>query len=336
MINVTLPVDFANTLRGLSMNSFFINPLDYVFDENKAPRPPDFVETDSTLFLLNCSSLVLLIGFTALSYVCTVLLSKAPCSRVLRQYFTGLRQEYQWGVLLRIWIQLYLDLGFASLLQFYEFSWSHYGAIANGLVAGLCLTAFIASPIALLVFIKVNYRAMLGRSDTDFNKRWGILFLEFKQSNGHHSLASYPLFLFRRCMFAITLLHLHSYPSLQLLLSVTAALIVRLIQALLHLALLAQYQDKIAQTTALLGEIATFLTFVLVICFLWLEAKSQVGTVLGTVGQIIIMAGIGLNSVISLYGIGKTWVEMVRRFKQVLAHSKLHSLANASKPHTIK
>jgi len=71
-----------------------------------------------------------------------------------------------------------------------------------------------------------------------------------------------------------------------------------------------------------LGETVTLACFGITAFFLGIEANSRLGEVLGVVGKWVIFAGIGLNSIISISGVVRTWVELVRKFKQVVAQSK--------------
>ena len=228
-INVTLPEDLANTLQGLAMSSVFVTPFGYIYDENKAKEAPSFAKDNnytSTLFLINANSLVLASCAALLAYFFVSLLSHMPGSKVMRNYFSELRSEYHWSVPLRLWLQLYLDVGVAALLQFYDFSWGQYGVVANGVAAGLLLCAFVVTPLAVPVFMQAHEKKLLKRTDSDFNKRWGTLFMEFRSANSFRVVAFYPYFLIRRCVFAILLIYCNSSPLLQLLYSLSASLTV--------------------------------------------------------------------------------------------------------------
>ena len=228
MINVTLPEDFANTLIGLSASSFLPNPFQYFFDENKAKEAPDFAQYtfSTTLFLLNSNSFILAVSIAAISYVCLTIIKLTACTRVVYLYFGNLLEEYYWSVPLRIGIQLYLDLGVTALLQFYDFSWSQYGAIANGIPAILILPLFIISPLVLIVFSVKHSHNLIYRTDPKFAKRWGTLCMEFKPNSSSKGLVFYPLYLLRRCLYGISLVYLHPYPQYQLFSFVLLSLLV--------------------------------------------------------------------------------------------------------------
>ena len=201
----------------------------HVYDAEKASSSPDYTVNngfESSLFLLNANSLILTSAFLATSYLTVTLLSKLSCFPVLSQYFAHHQRQYEWGVPLRAWLQLYLDAGLSCLLQFADYSWTQYAAKENGLLAGLCLCTFLLTPVWVLVQ-SVRYRGkMLSRSDPSFNSRWGTLYNEFKPSPDLHSIAFYSYFLLRRCLYAISLVYLHDYPRFQVFTSLTSSLIV--------------------------------------------------------------------------------------------------------------
>jgi len=229
-INVTLPEDLANTLQGLSMSSILITPFGYIYDENKAKEAPDFAKNSgytSTLFLLNANSLVLASCTALLGYFSFSLLSHMPGSEKVRIYFSELRSEYHWSVPLRLWLQLYLDVGVAALLQFDDFSWGQYGVVTNGVAAGLFLCAFVVTPLAVPVFMIMHEKELLKRTDPAFNKRWGTLFMEFRCANDFRVVAFYPYFLIRRCAYAMLLIYCTSSPVFLLLYSISASVTVR-------------------------------------------------------------------------------------------------------------
>jgi len=76
---------------------------------------------------------------------------------------------------------------------------------------------------------------------------------------------------------------------------------------------LAPFRDKLANLSALLGESFTLLIYLLINCFLWVSAESRLGRGLGTVTKMVLFTGIGANAVISMYGMVKTWINLLRK-----------------------
>ena len=80
----------------------------------------------------------------------------------------------------------------------------------------------------------------------------------------------------------------------------------------------------------MLGETVTLATFGITAIFLGIEAKSRLGEILGVVGKWVIFTGIGLNSFISITGVVKTLVELVRKYRQIIAiNESLHLASNS-------
>jgi len=319
-VNVTLPEDLVNTLKGLELDSLLTTPFGYIYSEKQAKAAPTFTQSSysSTLFLINANSLVISCSTVILTYLVCSLLSHIPHFQVVRTYFNEVKSDYYWSVPLRLWLQLYLDIGVAAFLQFHDFSWSQYGGATNGAAAGVSLCAFLLTPVAVSLLLVVRAEKALQRTDAAFNKRWGTLFLEFRPMHSFPGIAFYPYFLVRRCLFAVFLVYLHSYPCFQLLFLVTSSIAVRAKQALIHLLLYAPYQGRIAQWTAVLGEAVTLASFGLAAVFLGVEAKSSAGEVLGLVLKGCIWVGIGGNAALSVAGMVGTWVKLVQRFKIVV------------------
>lgn len=229
MVNVTLPDQFANSLLGLNVNEFVFNPFDHLYDVNKANKPPTFIAIsgfETSLFLLNSSSLVLTSIWIIASYTVVTLLANIISLPTIQYSLAHLQVKYHWEVLLRTWIQLYLDVGVCSLLQFYEYSWSQYGGKENGIVAGTFLAVFFLTPGFIIVFTISNRNLMLSRANSDFNARWGTLYEEFRRTEGLQSIAFYAYFVSRRCLYAVVLVCMHSYPTFQLFSSLTTSLMV--------------------------------------------------------------------------------------------------------------
>lgn len=229
LINVKIPDSFGNTLLGLSVNGFSFNPLSFLYDSGKASAPPSFARScgfDTSLFLLNSSSLILSFACVLFTFLPILLLSQLSNCPLFSYYFAHLAGKYHWGIPLSVWLQVYLDAGISGLLQFYDYSWAQYGAKENGVLAGGCLCLFFLTPAFLILFIIRNREKMLNRSDSDFNSRWGALYEEFRVASGLPSIAFYAYFILRRCVYGIVLICLHSYPTFQLFSSLTTSVLV--------------------------------------------------------------------------------------------------------------
>lgn len=138
-VNVTLPKNVKETLNVLQLENMFTNLFAYVYDEEKGKSPPDFAKNSgytSKIFLLNANNLVLAVIALFFGYLFFSLFGHIPHFTAIKFYCREYKEEYHWNIPLRLWIQLYLDVGVAGLIQFNDFSWGEYGGVVNGVVRG--------------------------------------------------------------------------------------------------------------------------------------------------------------------------------------------------------
>jgi hypothetical protein len=142
-----IPARFADTLAALNVNSFLMNPFSYVFQTHSygdCTGVPNFAENygiDTSLLLLNSGIMFTAAVTCAISYLQVFLISKCGF-KWLRTYFAKQLVSFRWGVFLRYWLQVYMDVGLYSILQLRTLRdfhcFSHIGFLINILLACLC------------------------------------------------------------------------------------------------------------------------------------------------------------------------------------------------------
>jgi hypothetical protein len=221
-----------------------MNPFSYVFQTHSygnCTSVPSFAENygiDTSLLLLNSGIMCTAAVTCAISYLQVYLISKCGFE-CLRTYFAKLLVSFRWGVFLRYWLQVYMDVGLYSLLQLSTLSdfhcFSHIGFLINIALACLCAGMSFVTPFLLMLFILKNQRKIANRSDFDFNLTWGVLFLDLHATHSTSALLYYSIFLLRRLALSLTLLFLSSSPGFQAFLMTFMEVFVRFIDRCLDM-----------------------------------------------------------------------------------------------------
>ena len=222
----TLPIPprFASTLAALNVNSFLTNPFSYAFQTHSYGNCTSvnaFAENygiETSLLLLNAGIMFTAAVTCVCSYLSVYLVSKYGFEW-LRSYFAQLLVSFRWGIFLRYWLQVYMDVGLYSLLQLSTLSgfhcFSHIGFLINVALACLFAAMSFITPLLLMFFILKNRRKIANRSDFNFNLTWGVLFLDLHATFSASSLLYYSIFLLRRLALSLTLIFFSSSSGFQ-------------------------------------------------------------------------------------------------------------------------
>ena len=236
MTTMPVPSKLMTTLGALNVGTIVPNPFSYILPANESTqRPPDYAqryEVDSSLFLLNTGLMMTTAIALLVSFIPIYALSKVSTGFLI-QYLSRLLPSFKWGIPLRWWIQSYLDISIYSLLQIQQV-FTHNGlsdgAVSLNFLLSLALACLsLATPLISYIFLWKRYHQMATREDEAFNKRWGVLYMEFDQMAVIEGLMYYPLFLTRRLVYALSIIWLYDYPRTQAIANTAMALAVTFI-----------------------------------------------------------------------------------------------------------
>ena len=283
-------------LEGLDILELFVpNLFEFVLDSDISPMSNEIFEDfgfESTLFLLNMGQKFTIFAFVLVLWpiVWVVSMSKIP---FLAKKCEGFLSEYKYNFFLRNWIQLFLDLSIAAVIQISN-SPSSNGIVMSSYCIGVMFSLLLAlSPLALYLFIKKN-QSKFNSEDSDFRKRWGTLVYEYDCKQGSKAPYTYFVFFLKRALFAVSLVLLGDYPVLQhvintlLMIGYTAFIIA-----------VKPIKDSINQVTAIITETLTCLVFIGCSYFLqdsWRSHDQLIEDLLiySTLGIVLVQSSAGI------------------------------------------
>ena len=300
-----LPARFASTLAALNVNSFLTNPFSYVFHADNCTQVPDFAENygvDTSLLLLNAGIMLTAAASCLISYLQVYLLSKCGLDW-LQTYFARLLGSFRWGIFLRYWLQVYLDVALYSLLQISSLKGLncllHTGFLVNFALACTCTAVCLLTPFLLVLFSHRNSQKCQDRSDFDFNLAWGVLFLDLNSAYSPSALLYYAIFFFRRLILAVTLIFLSDYTGAQAFIMVFLQVFVRDKQIFGYVVLARPFRERLDQCTAVVTEIGNSVIFLAAGLYAFdlgatLSADIEAMAVITVLGAIVASAGLSL------------------------------------------
>ena len=249
--------------EGIDLLESFRAYLDYAL---KALTGSDsrsyFSKFSSSLFMVTAATnlAVLVVLLVAWPFIWLVSKTFTSAEETLQNWL----KEYKYNVFIRYWIQCYLDLVIACLIQLSDSPEVEALEIVNYASAGLVLCFVVATPVSLWVFNrKKAYEIAKSDEDSHFYSTWGALFYEFDRENKPLAPYTYFLFVLIRILLAGSLVLLGSYPLVQA--SINAAII--LSYAAFTCAVRPDL-EKSKQIVNGLTEIVVFLVFLAVMYFL--------------------------------------------------------------------
>ena len=233
MTRMPVPDGLMATLGALNVGSFVPNPFEYALPSNESSQsPPDYAkryEVNSSLFLLN-TGLIMGSGVGLVLSLVPIYVASRLTTGFLSQYLRRLLPSFRWGIPLRWWLQSYLDISIYSLLQIQQVlthnDLSALSVSCNFIVSAFFALAVLTTPLLVYSFLWKNHRDMENRQNEEFNKRWGVLYIEFDQMQGVSGFIYYPFFLTRRLIYALTIIWMYDYPETQALVNTSMAVAV--------------------------------------------------------------------------------------------------------------
>ena len=156
-------------------------------------------------------------------------------------------------------------------------------------------------------------RQKMALGSEGFKKKWGSLFLEFKNDKGYLSSQYYLIYFTRRVVYAFSQIYLNYLPFLQGGINVFCSLL-----TLAHLLYYRPFKDSAIMVTNIIGEINMTLVMSLVYILLWdvspwYEKKIEKSVIYS------ILCSILIQIVVSMYTFYKSMVLLWNKIVKIRA-----------------
>lgn len=178
---------------------------------------PRFLENsiETPLFLDNWSSIITSFGLTLSNLCFCSVLYIFLWEGKLKKKTNGVISSYFFNTPVRFFVEGYMDICFNSLLNIYM---STTGSIQEIISLYLSIVLFalmcVLFPIFIAAALYKNRKDITGGSER-FLKLFGTLYSDFRYQKHHSNTHYYTIFMFRRLLFATTLILCTNYPEFQ-------------------------------------------------------------------------------------------------------------------------
>ena len=169
---------------------------------------------ETPLFLVNWASVLLtLIGNVSL-LLFLIMVNKIIWWSKIKPYMGAWISLFFFNNFLRFLAEGYLEIFFGSLLNVFSLRITNNADLVSFLISCIFLFILILFPFmsAALLYDK---RKEIAEENSIYLKRYGTLYEEFKCDHAWYWIQFYPIFLFRRMVFASVLIILEGYPEIQ-------------------------------------------------------------------------------------------------------------------------
>ncbi|OMJ90959.1 hypothetical protein SteCoe_6627 [Stentor coeruleus] len=303
-----LPLGSTPMTKGLqvfcsSLGNYNIipNPMSIFFSYNLTTSPyheaNDF-GLETSVFLINIGPNLLILFSFIILWPLLFLLSKLATGWIKRKSNT-LLIKYKYRFFIRFWTQVYIDIIIYAFIQLKSTSKSFLGNlnIACALVLTVTPNQIISvfTPPFILVTSFINKNDIFNSSNTEFYKQFGTLYDEFKNNKGFTSCLYYFVYFTRRLFYAIVQIFLNSRPFLQTILNIIISF-----SQVIFIVKYKPFKSWAIFVTNFVGEMNTFLAFVLLVLFHFKFSEQYLEEIEGTIIFLIITA-MGVHVVVDVY-----------------------------------
>jgi len=216
-----------------------------------------------------------------------------------------MREKSQGNPLLRYWLQGYLDISIAALLQT---GWPSFHSFSEAFNTSLGLLIVCVAVVTPVVAVYVSLTQSWASSPY-----CTVLFEEFRGGSVRSRLF-YFVFLFRRLFYALMLIFASPWPKFQAISFAAASLTVLFTQNFAYLLLYQPYKDRLHTWAALSSEACGTL-----ICFALISYtfSTAVSSVFATFCQINLFLSLILGNLLACAASIRTFIDVLRRYKAI-------------------
>ena len=195
--------------KGLNLLVLIPNVFEWVFGDyyNNHSRSREY-GFDNALFLTNMGQELTILVLIMLIWPFIFLGSKL-FSGSFGNKLTKMHKEYKFGVFIRFWIEAYLEVCMASLIQIYSIGERNFTPIFNSMVALVGSTSVLLTPLLGWKFLTEYSKRIQDVEDKPFYKVWGSLYYELKLKPSAKYF--YVVFLVRRLLYSLSVMLLGSF-----------------------------------------------------------------------------------------------------------------------------
>jgi len=302
--SIRMPQHLRNVLTTLNLQSFLVNPFDYWLGDIVGTQAPQFAASygyNSCLFLRNAGVMVVVGVGMGLYWVVAKLVGKLPLGYV--SFY--LKEKSKENILLRYWLQVYLDVLLAALLQTAWPSFTNFPEAFNSCLGIATLgVALLTPPAVLWISLSSHYRT---------HSMWQLLFEEFNSSTIRRSLL-YSVYLFRRLLYAATLVLAYQWPKLQAVTFAALSLTVTSTQNLSFLLLHRPHKDRLQLLSDLASELCMSVVCVTITAYTFTESVSSR---VETVCVVSVFASLGLGNITAMLGSIRMLLKVIRKYRDL-------------------
>ena len=327
-----LPATITNFCKAIRKYNMFPNIFKLLVDKDASTDPyhqAQKVGINSSIFLLSAGSdlTVLIIILCFLPVI--IIFSKVNLGKISSKLREKLH-EYRYNVLIRFWIQTYLNFGIFAIINHKSVKSikealnggaTHFTSRIFSIIYLVIFKQllFLTTPVALLVGLYINFDLIKNNRSPIFVRRYGSVIGEFDQGRGLKCMLFYPIFTLRRILYAFSQIYLNDSPIIQKSSNLTFGIL-----SFLYLIVTKPYKNKLILVSNCVNEGLICLIFAQIL-LMHFNTKLLSEDSLNWIFISLLMACLGFNYIISLIGIAS---KIKDQFKK-LTKNKNSSLVNS-------
>jgi len=218
--NIALPV--VALMKSFLDFEIIPNLFELILDEDEFVGPEPYSNAqefgyDNSVWIINGGEMLssVLVMFCFLP----VALAMRKCKNsTIASYFAGVVISYKWSFFIRAWIEIYLELGIATVLQILGPSDSNVTLLTNSILGYIFAFSLSISPLVITAFLWISWSKMV-KPTTAYSNLYGSLFMEFKNNGSVMGGMYYSLFYWRRLVYVLNIVFMRDYKLIQFLIN---------------------------------------------------------------------------------------------------------------------
>lgn len=169
------------------------------------------------------------------------------------------------------------------------------------------------TPSAIFVSSFISYNRILDKKDGLYHKKFGSLFLEFKNQKGFLSTQYYCLFFIRRLAYLISQVYLNSYPYIQAGVNIGFSALNGA-----YLLYYAPFKERSVLISCLTGDLCVLIVFCLTPFYLG-DITSELSYIFETICIYSVIGCMGMQLIISVYSLITSFKKIFRKIMKYRA-----------------